>query len=203
MNRQQVLLRGAAIAAAVLIPCAIVAVLLSNRSSRSGPSSHPRSIDSDVAPDNEVSRLEEKASSSKRHVTILYATCTGTSKMFARKLEEKLSVVVPAEEVSVINVSELDEDQLDKLASSGGIFLFILSTWTEGTLPESAARFKSWLDDLACDFRVSRDHFHSLLFAVFGCGGIIYRSNYCKAVRHIAMSFVSKVLFLKFCRLEK
>ena len=50
------------------------------------------------------------------------------------------------------------------------MLVLIISTYTEGTPPDSAAWFYKWLEESAKDFRVQHSLLKGLKFAVFGLG---------------------------------
>ncbi len=54
----------------------------------------------------------------------------------------------------------------------------VVSTYTEGTPPESAAWFAQWLSESATDFRVGLGLFQELHYGVFGCGNELYGDNF-------------------------
>ena len=58
--------------------------------------------------------------------------------------------------------------------------IFVMSTWTDGRPPESAAGFCEFLSDIAVDFRVSKAALSKLRFAAFGLGDSSFDHNYCR-----------------------
>ena len=115
-------------------------------------------------------------------VTILYGTCTGTSKTFALSLKNKLLKQLNLDDASVI-VKDTDIfDDLDFEKPNNIVFL-ICSTSSEGRPPAKAERLYSWLQDYSTDFRVSKNHLEHLQYSVFGLGGKVYGNHFCKAVR--------------------
>ena len=130
---------------------------------------------------------DEVIATSKRKITILYGTTTGTARNFATALSKRISqssTNIPV--TKIVDLADYDEDSLDK----EDIVLFICSTWTNGCCPESCAFFFDWLKDFSCDFRVSKDHLAKLSYAAFGLGGEIYNKNYCKVVSGINSSSI-------------
>lgn len=123
-----------------------------------------------------VPNVPDKSKEEKK-VTILYGTCTGTARTFAEKLCKRIDSCTKYV-VEVKDLKDYNDEKLDK----ENIVLFICSTWSEGTAPESARPFFEWLKDLAQDFRVSKDHLAKVKFAVFGLGGDIYAEHFAKAV---------------------
>merc|ERR1712179_258732 len=58
------------------------------------------------------------------------------------------------------------------------VLIVIISTYTEGTPPESAKWFYNWLSDMAGDFRVSHNMLVGLGYTVFGLGDSLYSDHY-------------------------
>jgi sulfite reductase alpha subunit-like flavoprotein len=112
-------------------------------------------------------------------VCIVYATTTGTAKNFSETLQRHIQKKCPVS-VEVWNLSQYNEESLSK----EDVVLFIVSTWENGVAPQTAVGFSDWLNDLAFDFRVSKDYLANLKFAVFGLGGAIYGTNYAKFVSY-------------------
>lgn len=133
---------------------------------------------------NNKTKIEEVATSTvvtdENAIHILYASTTGTGKGFANTLSHHISqrLRVP---VNIIDLSTLKEDALPK----SGVLIFILSSWTGGTLPESSQPFMNWLKDTSYDFRVSKDYLSKVKYSVFGLGNKLYGEEYGKAVRNI------------------
>lgn len=55
-----------------------------------------------------------------------------------------------------------------------------MPTYTDGTPPESAEWFYSWLKDAVNDFRYGTSYLQGLQYCVVGLGNSLYGSNYCK-----------------------
>ncbi|NWX34860.1 TYW1 synthase, partial [Notiomystis cincta] len=110
-------------------------------------------------------------------VKIFYGSQTGTAKRFAKALAEAVtSLNLPVE---VINMGDYDpEDSLSEETSSSNICVFLVSTYTEGQPPESAAWFCKWLEEAANDFRVGKSLLQGLRYAVFGLGNSAYVDHY-------------------------
>jgi sulfite reductase alpha subunit-like flavoprotein len=113
----------------------------------------------------------------KPSISIFYGTCTGTARIFAQKLSSEIfdacNIMIEA-----TDLKDFDEEKIQ----NGGIIFIILSTISDGNAPESAQAFVSWLNDLAFDFRISKDFLSKIKFAVFGLGGQVYGENFCLAV---------------------
>eukprot|EP00731_Ephydatia_muelleri_P023224 Em0015g807a len=74
----------------------------------------------------------------------------------------------------------MDKCERDCSKSSCSICVFIISTYTDGSPPESANWFCQWLSDTACDFRVPKTFLSGLHYTVFGLGDSLYGENYNK-----------------------
>lgn len=110
-------------------------------------------------------------------ITILFGSTTGTAKVFAETLKLKLSKLLRSQ-VNLKDAKDFDDDDIEKSS-----YLFIIcSTWEYGQPPNKARRLYEWLKDYASDFRVSKNHLEQIAYSVFGLGGEIYGSNFCKPV---------------------
>lgn len=58
------------------------------------------------------------------------------------------------------------------------LFIFIVSTYAEGSPPDDALWFYKWLEDSALDFRVPKTLLADVRFSVFGLGNSLYSENY-------------------------
>jgi tRNA wybutosine-synthesizing protein 1 len=56
--------------------------------------------------------------------------------------------------------------------------VFLISTYTDGTPPESAKWFCQWLLEAVDDFRVQKSLLSGVKFAVFGLGNSLYGDCY-------------------------
>jgi len=114
-----------------------------------------------------------------RRVVILYGTTTGNSKEFSqilkRVLEDKKFQVETADMAGIE-----PEDKLVQEAERGrnSVLVVIVSTYTEGAPPESAAWFYKWLEEASKDFRVQHSMLKGLKYAVFGLGNSLYSGHY-------------------------
>lgn len=146
--------------------------------------------------DNNVSNTSVKGGSinknpyRSRKIIILYGTTTGTAKVLSYKLYRKL--VMNNFNITIMNISDYDEDKFDK----EDIVLIVCSTWTDGEPPESCRSFFYFLQEYAYDFRVSKDYLHRINYAIFGLGGELYGSNYCKAVSSKCISDVCLIVIV-------
>lgn len=127
---------------------------------------------------------QNKIIQEKKNIILLYSSVTGTSKTLAKQLYGKIQQLnnitnriqlIPR----VVNISEYNEDNLEK----ENIVIFLCSTCADGTPPPSGTYFMSWLKDMSCDFRVSKDYLSKVKFAGFGLGGLVYgEDNFCTPV---------------------
>lgn len=60
------------------------------------------------------------------------------------------------------------------------MYIFIVSTYSDGEPPASSGWFLQWIRDSVHDFRVSKSLFEGMQFAVFGLGNSLYGENYNK-----------------------
>ena len=63
-------------------------------------------------------------------------------------------------------------------SASGRVNVFLVSTYTEGSPPESAKWFCQWLFEAVDDFRVQKSLLSGVRFAVFGLGNSLYSDHY-------------------------
>ena len=127
-------------------------------------------------------------SNSKSTLKIFYASQTGTSKKFASDLanEIKTDFSFQFDSVTVLNISDYE---LDDFFTEQSICLFIIPTYTGGTPTDDASWFWQWLEDTYFDFRVSRDSFGKMKFAILGLGHSEYLENYNKIARIVQHRF--------------
>ena len=122
-----------------------------------------------------------------RKVSIVYGTTTGRAKLFS----DQLALLLRGRGLSpqVTNCSEFGsniEDKMKEISSGNNPLLIVLiSTYTEGTPPESAQWFYSWLSDTAGDFRVSHNYLSNLQHAVFGLGNSLYQQHFNTAAKDV------------------
>ena len=102
----------------------------------------------------------------------------GTAKDFAWKLAEDAE----AEDlqVDVHNVANIEAEEFlpSEASKKGSILVLLISTYTEGTPPESANWFYKWLSESAEDFRIQHTILKGLKFAVFGLGNSSYSDHF-------------------------
>jgi len=135
---------------------------------------------------NDTRTIESKSSKPEQQVdtydkcVIIYGTTTGKSKNFALDLQRKIDGKIC--ETEVLDAADFGKDIEDRmkiiLKRKKPLVIIIMSTYTEGTPPESASWFYRWLEDLAGDFRVSHNMFKDLNYAVFGLGNSLYLEHF-------------------------
>eukprot|EP00088_Acartia_fossae_P021358 TRINITY_DN2281_c0_g1_i1.p1 TRINITY_DN2281_c0_g1~~TRINITY_DN2281_c0_g1_i1.p1 ORF type:complete len:728 (-),score=124.16 TRINITY_DN2281_c0_g1_i1:329-2512(-) len=121
----------------------------------------------------------EKEKPRSMKVLILYGTTTGNSKSFAESLRQDLAeqgMVVTVKDCATFGKS-IDED-FQKLKTEYDLLVVLISTYTDGTPPESSTWFYTWLQDQAGDFRVNHSFLSTLKFCVFGLGNSLYADNF-------------------------
>lgn len=159
-----------------------------------GPYSAAESAAAGAATAAEAPTASSTAAATMREVRvhILYGTTTGTARGFAQSLQQYLlrstSILQNSAEAvrfvfDLCDLAEYDEDALE----AEDVAVFLLSTWEGGKCPEPCAVFMDWLQDYAYDFRVSKAYLSKIRYAVFGLGGELYGTNYCKAVRALSL----------------
>lgn len=120
----------------------------------------------------------QKDSDQKRKLLVLYGTVTGTASEMATALYEDL-LHIDSLSVQICNVKDFTDEEFDKQ----DIVIFVCCTWSEGSPPEAAAPFMTWLVDMSQDFRVSKNLYGAMSFAAFGLGSKVYGGKmFCKPV---------------------
>ena len=141
-----------------------------------------------------IDKSTGKLAGAGRKVSIVYGTTTGKSKLFS----EQLALLLSQRGLSpqVLNCSEFGsniEDRMKEISSGANPLLIVLiSTYTEGSPPDSARWFYSWLSDTAGDFRVSHNYLSHLQHAVFGLGNSLYAQHF-NTVARDTDSFLSQL----------
>eukprot|EP00602_Paraphysomonas_sp_CaronLab_P003725 CAMPEP_0185034264 /NCGR_PEP_ID=MMETSP1103-20130426/23970_1 /TAXON_ID=36769 /ORGANISM="Paraphysomonas bandaiensis, Strain Caron Lab Isolate" /LENGTH=671 /DNA_ID=CAMNT_0027570847 /DNA_START=237 /DNA_END=2252 /DNA_ORIENTATION=- len=103
---------------------------------------------------------------------------------------ELMERIVAFGNVVTVNICDMKDYDLDSLESEN-VVLILCSTWTGGTVPELCEPFMAGLQDLANDFRVSKNLLDKVKFAVMGLGGKVYGENFCKSSLDIHNALVS------------
>ena len=68
--------------------------------------------------------------------------------------------------------------EVETLWQENRAVVLIISTHEDGTPPDSAKWFVSWLGDSTSDFRVGQGALSNLRVAVYGCGNSLYGSKF-------------------------
>lgn len=74
---------------------------------------------------------------------------------------------------------------LIQCSGGGRVNVFLVSTYTDGTPPESAKWFCQWLSEAVDDFRVQKSLLSGLNFAVFGLGNSLYSEHYSTVAKNL------------------
>lgn len=104
--------------------------------------------------------LESLATQFPKRILIAYATQRGTARSLAHRLFS--SILACRYNDAIINMPEVldvKDVDLDTLHTSWDLVILVVSTFTGGQAPESAAAFADLFSDMANDFRFPRDHF--------------------------------------------
>ncbi|KDQ97265.1 S-adenosyl-L-methionine-dependent tRNA 4-demethylwyosine synthase-like [Zootermopsis nevadensis] len=110
-------------------------------------------------------------------VKVFFGTQTGKSKTFSTKLGRCCEQIGLS--VELVDLASFDpEERLLEETSGKSLCVFILPTHTDGKPPESAAWFCKWLEEASNDFRVERELFKGMKFAVFGLGNSQYKDHF-------------------------
>ncbi|PIK51683.1 putative tRNA wybutosine-synthesizing protein 1-like [Apostichopus japonicus] len=172
---------SAYIAGAMVLLCTIAFVntFLNRQEKPSSPSSQESSTSSKA-----VESKKEDGVSSGNDVWVFYGTQTGTAQKFADSLKKKF--VDSKLGVRVIDLKTFDPEQhiLPDFVKTSTL-VFIISTYTDGQPPESAAWFYNWLEESVNDFRVPRTLLSGVKYSVFGLGNSLYKENYNKVSRSV------------------
>jgi len=120
----------------------------------------------------------------KGAIKIIYGTQTGLAKYFSEQMKTKLTA--HAIDCDVINMKDCEaEEFLPEQCEKGTTCVFIVSTYTDGEPPESAAWFCKYLREASDDFRVQKSMLNSLKYTVFGLGNSVYQSHYNSAAKNL------------------
>jgi len=149
-----------------------------------------REIDIDGSTADGLGRILAKGT-----ITIAYCSTTGTCEGFAKKLHKEIldRSARNYKLVQLIQVSEVDwwdellnnEGDADDIGGSGGppVLLFILPTWTDGTLPPNSQNLLQSLSEISTDWRVAPEPLRSsspelqLKVGAFGMGSSAYDAH--------------------------
>jgi len=122
---------------------------------------------------------DENARGSVKPVLILYGTTTGKSKGFATSLSvQLLARGVNCEIKDLAEFGKSIEEDFQALPTQYRLLILLISTYTEGTPPDSCKWFYSWIKDFSSDFRVQHSVFKEMNFSVFGLGNSLYGEHF-------------------------
>jgi tRNA wybutosine-synthesizing protein 1 len=117
-----------------------------------------------------------------KDIVVLYGTQTNTAKKMATIFKNEAESL--GFNATVSDLSDVDPDDLVE-EDNNRVFVFFVSTYTDGKPPNSVEWFYQWIDETVLDFRVERDYLKNMRFALFGLGNSLYGENYNKAGRHL------------------
>jgi len=107
---------------------------------------------------------------------IFFGTQTGTAKKFAKDLKDKAEK--QGVSASINDIADADPEQLLAAQTEGkSVCVFLVSTFVDGTPPESCTHFWNYIYDSVDDFRVSKLMLKGMKFAVFGLGNSLYKDS--------------------------
>eukprot|EP00794_Sanderia_malayensis_P013969 gene13969-15426_t len=131
-----------------------------------------------------------------KSVSIFYGSQTGTAKGFANKLKGELETL--NFESSVTSMDEYDpEDNLVDDIDASKLFVFIVSTYTNGQPAESAQWFCKYIAESSDDCRVQKAMLIGLRYAVFGLGNSLYEDYFNTVAQRLDKS-LQKLSAVKF-----
>ncbi|CAF0770517.1 unnamed protein product [Brachionus calyciflorus] len=143
--------------------------------------------------ENVSSELTDKSQFS---IKILYGSVTGKSKYFAEEFS-KACASKGLNETSVVNMKDYDpEDNLFNEIKPNNIVVIFVSTYTDGTPPESAKWFYKFITEMSNDFRYEKGSLKGLKYSVCGLGNSLYDENFNKIAKDLDKS-------LNLCQAER
>jgi len=114
-----------------------------------------------------------------RTLKVIYGTQTGLAKYFAEQMKTEIANFDQNIHCDIVDMKDCEaEEFLPDQCDKDTTCVFIISTYTDGEPPESAAWFCKYLREASDDFRVQKSMLESLKYTVFGLGNSIYESNY-------------------------
>eukprot|EP00817_Percolomonadidae_sp_ATCC50343_P005703 CAMPEP_0117425256 /NCGR_PEP_ID=MMETSP0758-20121206/5558_1 /TAXON_ID=63605 /ORGANISM="Percolomonas cosmopolitus, Strain AE-1 (ATCC 50343)" /LENGTH=654 /DNA_ID=CAMNT_0005209619 /DNA_START=95 /DNA_END=2059 /DNA_ORIENTATION=- len=131
----------------------------------------------------------------QRLITILYGTERGLSKKLAEQLAKELKIFLLGSSIRVKSLKDYAYDEklphlptTENDATTKGFrhnIIFVLPTYENGTPPEEAKGFYTWLEDFSHDFRVHQTAFSHIHYAVFGVGDSAFGSRFCTVAKNV------------------
>ncbi|CAG7681726.1 unnamed protein product [Allacma fusca] len=139
------------------------------------------------AEQSEAAQITTQRKQKKKNIIkIYYGTETGTAQTFAQKLYKDLLAVGPSNDViqKPLCLSGVEVEHLAELVkrfdaeSTNLVYIFLVSTHTDGQPPEKASWFCKSMEEHANDFRVPKTYLQNIKYTVFGLGNSDYGDNY-------------------------
>mmetsp|Transcript_38430 Transcript_38430/g.57592 ORF Transcript_38430/g.57592 Transcript_38430/m.57592 type:complete len:872 (-) Transcript_38430:289-2904(-) len=147
-------------------------------------------------------------------ITVTYTSTTGTCKSLAAKIVDEIKsslssagvllnndddnndgIVVRMRQVAefdwwdeLLNFAEENDNKKDGDGKIPPVVLFILPTWTNGTLPPEGEILLSSLEEISTDWRVAPNHLapSDVRHSIFGVGSTAYdASTFCKPAKDV------------------
>ncbi|XP_076816454.1 S-adenosyl-L-methionine-dependent tRNA 4-demethylwyosine synthase TYW1-like isoform X2 [Clavelina lepadiformis] len=132
--------------------------------------------------DTKVDDLRNEPDVKKVH--ILYGTQTGTARTYAEHLHAVLCS--NGFDCRMKNIGSFDpEENFVSNTLEKGIYIFLISTYTDGKPPQDAIWFCQWLNEASNDFRIQKSLLLGMQYAVFGLGNSLYSDHYNMAGKSI------------------
>lgn len=103
-------------------------------------------------------------------------------------MSEKLAAELDAQDynVEIVNLKHVEpEECLLGQVKAKGLCIFIVSTYVDGSPPDEATWFYSWLKDTYADFRVHKYYLQGLCYAIYGLGDSAYGDGYNKVAKDL------------------
>lgn len=112
------------------------------------------------------------------HITLFYASCTGTAKSFAVQLAQRLD----KERCTLQDLATYDPENL---FTHSGHALFILPAYDADPDSSPCQPFLTWLEEARHDHRVERQALADLSYSMFALGDTAYTDTYALAGRRV------------------
>ena len=132
-------------------------------------------------------------------IKILYGTVTGKAKQFARDFYDACCARGYASHTRLISMSDYDPDEQlfedlnaakqQQQQPQQTILVIFVSTYSEGTPPQSAAWFHKCVTEMSHDFRYESGVLAGLPYAICGLGNSLYEQHYNTVARQLADAF--------------
>ncbi|GAB6018559.1 S-adenosyl-L-methionine-dependent tRNA 4-demethylwyosine synthase [Chamberlinius hualienensis] len=119
-------------------------------------------------------------------IKLFYGSHSGTAKRFAETLVDELTQLHFQAELT--DLTNYDPDELPTEVQEYGkskVYVFLLSTYSEGKPPPSSSWFYKWLHDTVTDFRLHKSLLKGMNYAIFGLGDTSYGKDFNRVARHV------------------